>query len=350
MTVSSTPLAIETRGLTRHYGKLAAVQDLNLAIPQGSLFGLIGPNGAGKTTTLRMLAGLLQPTSGEIIVNGRPIAQNLNELRRQIGYMPDFFGVYEDLLVWEYLDFFARCYHLQANRRKQVIDELLELVDLTEKRDAYVHTLSRGMRQRLCLAHAMVHDPQVLLLDEPASGLDPRARVEMRELLRELGAMGKTVVLSSHILAELAELCDSIGIIERGRLVVSGRLDDIRHQLQGGRKLRIRILSDRAEAETLLRGQRGVGQITLDGNESAHGEAAPGEAAPGEAAAEAAEPSADEAQTPVTELDVEFTGDENAVADLLETLIAAKIRVAGFSETHTGLEEVFLRLTKGEVA
>ncbi len=201
-------LAIETRGLTRLYGKLAAVQDLNLSVPQGSLFGLIGPNGAGKTTTLRMLAGLLQPSSGEIIINGKPINQNLYELRTQIGYMPDFFGVYEDLVVWEYLDFFARCYNLPSNRRKQVIDELLELVDLSEKREAYVHTLSRGMRQRLCLAHALVHDPQVLLLDEPASGLDPRARVEMRELLRELGAMGKTVVLSSHILSELAELCE----------------------------------------------------------------------------------------------------------------------------------------------
>ena len=228
--------AIETHNLTRKYGKLTAVEDLNLSISPGSLYGLIGPNGAGKTTTLRMLAGMLEPTSGEIIINGRPINQNLTELRRQIGFMPDFFGVYDDLVVWEYLDFFARCYEIPAKRRSQVIDELLDLVDLSEKRDAFVHTLSRGMRQRLCLAHAMVHDPQVLLLDEPASGLDPRARVEMRELLRELGAMGKTVVLSSHILSELAELCDSIGIIERGRLVTSGRLDEIRYRLQEGRK------------------------------------------------------------------------------------------------------------------
>jgi ABC-2 type transport system ATP-binding protein len=254
-------IAIETRDLARYYGKLAAVQDLNLVIPKGSLYGLIGPNGAGKTTTLRMLAGLLEPTSGEILINGQPVTQNLSELRRQIGYMPDFFGVYEDLVVWEYLDFFARCYDLPARRRAQVIDELLELVDLTEKREAYVHTLSRGMRQRLCLAHAMVHDPQVLLLDEPASGLDPRARVEMRELLRELGAMGKTVILSSHILSELAELCDSIGIIERGHLVASGRLDSIRAQLESGRKLRIRVLSELAQAEALLRAYPGVGDV-----------------------------------------------------------------------------------------
>ncbi len=323
-------LAIETRALTRSYGKLVAVQGLDLSIPRGSLFGLIGPNGAGKTTTLRMLAGLLEPTSGEIVVNGQPINQNLNELRRQIGYMPDFFGVYEDLVVWEYLDFFARCYNLQPKRRRQVIDELLELVDLSEKRDAFVHTLSRGMRQRLCLAHAMVHDPQVLLLDEPASGLDPRARVEMRELLRELGAMGKTVVLSSHILAELAELCDSIGIIERGKLVVSGRLDEIRHQMQGGRKLRIRLLSDIAQAKELLGSQasvRNIEPVPVNGN-GTNGSS----------------------EHLYSEIELDFTGDENAVADLLETLIANKVRIASFNEIHTGLEEVFLRLTKGEVA
>jgi ABC-2 type transport system ATP-binding protein len=330
-------LAIETRNLTRLYGKLAAVQDLNLSIPQGSLFGLIGPNGAGKTTTLRMLAGLLEPSSGQIIINGQPINQNLNELRRQIGYMPDFFGVYEDLVVWEYLDFFARCYNLPPRRRTQVIDELLDLVDLTEKRDAYVHTLSRGMRQRLCLAHAMVHDPQVLLLDEPASGLDPRARVEMRELLRELGAMGKTVVLSSHILSELAELCDSIGIIERGKLVVYGRLDDIRSRLQGGRKLRIRILSEVERAEALLLNHPGVGEIY-------HANSANGI----NGALIAGEPIEDTVTG--NELEVAFVGDEEAVADLLQTLVAEKVRVTAFSETHTGLEEVFLRLTKGEVA
>ena len=210
-------LAIETRSLTRRFGKLTAVDNLDLQVPTGSLFGLIGPNGAGKTTTLRMLAGLLQPTAGEILINGQVANHDWRELQRQIGYMPDFFGVYEDMLVWEYLDFYARCYDVPSVRRRQVTDELLELVDLATKRDAYVHTLSRGMQQRLCLAHALVHDPRVLLLDEPASGLDPRARVEMRELLRELGAMGKTVIVSSHILMELAELCNSVGIIEQAK-------------------------------------------------------------------------------------------------------------------------------------
>ncbi len=200
--------AIETIDLTRKFGKLTAVDALNLQVPAGSLFGLIGPNGAGKTTTLRMLAGLLDPSSGKIQINGSTTNGSWQDIRRHIGYMPDFFGVYEDMLVWEYLDFFARCYDLPASRRLQIAEELLDLVDLSDKRDAYVQSLSRGMRQRLCLAHTLVHDPDVLLLDEPASGLDPRARVEMRELLRELGAMGKTIIVSSHILAELAELCE----------------------------------------------------------------------------------------------------------------------------------------------
>ncbi len=309
-------IAIETRGLTRRFGNISAVQDLNLRVEEGSLFGLIGPNGAGKTTTLRMLAGLLEPSAGEILIGGQPVGKDWRDLRRKIGWMPDFFGVYDDLLVWEYLDFFARCYDLPGPRRSQVVDELLELVDLSPKKDAYVHTLSRGMKQRLCLAHALVHDPQVLLLDEPASGLDPRARVEMRELLRELGAMGKTVVLSSHILSELAELCDSVGIIEKGRLVASGPLETISRQIRSTHTLRIKILSDMAEAEAALRLQPGVGEIhPVNGH-----------------------------------LEVEFTGDESAAADLLEALLAARVRVAGFSEVTTDLEDVFLRLTKGEVA
>ncbi len=315
--------AIQTRNLTRYYGKVPAVQDLNLAVPKGALFGLIGPNGAGKTTTLRMLAGLLEPSSGEILINDEPTNGDWQQLRWQIGYMPDFFGVYDDLVVWEYLDFFARCYNLPAARRKQVVDELLELVDLQDKRDSYVQTLSRGMRQRLCLAHALVHDPSVLLLDEPASGLDPRARVEMRELLRELGAMGKTVILSSHILSELAELCDSIGIIDKGRLVTSGRLDDIRAHAQRGRRLNVRVLSGVEEAENALRNYPGVGEILR---------------------AEMPE------SQPAQELEVDFEGDEEAVAGLLESLVLNKVRVAGFSEDHTGLEELFLQLTKGEVA
>jgi ABC-2 type transport system ATP-binding protein len=309
--------AIETRHLSRRFGKLMAVEDLNLQIPAGALYGLIGPNGAGKTTTIRMLAGLLEPTSGEILVNGLVTNHDWRDLRRQIGYMPDFFGVYEDMLVWEYLDFFARCYGLPETRRRQVIGELLELVDLVEKRDAYVQNLSRGMRQRLCLAHALVHDPQVLLLDEPASGLDPRARVEMRELLRELGAMGKSVLISSHILTELAEFCDYVGIIEKGRLVASGPISEVRLQAAHGHPLRIKVLSDPAEAQAVLRDQPGVGRIL--------------EVEPGT-------------------LEVEFVGDEEAAASLLGTLITRQVRVASFQEQTSDLEDIFMKLTKGEVA
>jgi len=308
--------AIETRALTRRYGKVTAVDHLELRIPNGALFGLIGPNGAGKTTTLRMLAGLLEPTEGEIVLNGEVANHDWRDLRRQIGYMPDFFGVYEDMLVWEYLDFFARCYEIGRQRREQITGELLELVELSEKRDAYVQTLSRGMRQRLCLAHALVHDPQVLLLDEPASGLDPRARVEMRELLRELGAMGKTIVVSSHILSELAELCDSVGIIEKGRLIASGSLEEIRRQVRQDRTLQIRLLSDLGEAEQVTRNQRGVRDVyVVNGT-----------------------------------LEVRFVGDDEAAAALLEVLVHRGVRIVSFSEVMSDLEEAFLKLTKGEVA
>jgi ABC-2 type transport system ATP-binding protein len=319
-------IAIETRQLTRRFGKVTAVSGLDLQVPSGALFGLIGPNGAGKTTTLRMLAGLLEPTSGEIAIAGQVTNHNWRALRTQIGYMPDFFGVYEDMLVWEYLDFFGRCYGLPAARRLQVTDELLELVDLAEKRDAYVQTLSRGMRQRLCLAHALVHDPQVLLLDEPASGLDPRARVEMRELLRELGAMGKTIIVSSHILSELAELCDSVGIIERGRLVASGPLAEIARQAQRGYRLRLQLLSDPEEAQAILHDQPGTGKIH-EINENG-------------LAAAGASPT----------LEIEFQGDQEARADLLAALVAQGVKVISFSEVTSDLEEIFLRLTKGEVA
>lgn len=314
-------IAIETRHLTRNYGKVTAVQDLNLKIPQGSLVALIGPNGAGKSTTLRMLAGLLSPSKGEILLDGQ-LANNNPELRRKIGYMPDFFGVYEDLLVWEYLDFFARCYGLPAMRRQQVVEELLDLVDLGDKRNTFVQELSLGMRQRLCLAHALIHEPQVLLLDEPASGLDPRARVEMRELLRELGAMGKTILLSSHILSELAELCDSLVIIEKGYLVASGRLDSIQNQMQSDRKLHIRILDEGRGALEVIKDCQGVNDIQPS-NGSKDG----------------------------TQLfEVSFSGDKQRTADLLKNLVEHDIRVIGFEETATGLEELFMQLTRGEVS
>jgi ABC-2 type transport system ATP-binding protein len=316
MNTPAAPLAIETRRLTRRFGSLTAVDQLDLQVPGGVLYGLIGPNGAGKTTTLRMLAGLLEPSGGEILLNGQVVNHDWRALHHQIGYMPDFFGVYEDMLVWEYLDFFGRCYDLPAERRSRLIGELLELVDLSDKRNAYVQSLSRGMRQRLCLAHALVQDPQVLLLDEPASGLDPRARVEMRELLRELGAMGKTILVSSHILTELAELCDMIGIIEKGRLVASGTLEEVTRRVRHGRLLRIRLLSDPGQAAAGLNGQPGVAQVTIaqDG------------------------------------LEVDFHGEPEQAASLLERLIAGGARVVAFGEVASDLEEIFLQLTQAEAA
>ena len=308
--------AIEIKGLSRYFGRTAAVSNLNLVIPAGSLFGLIGPNGAGKTTTIRMLAGLLEPSEGEIFINGESAVMDWRNTSRKIGYMPDFFGVYEDMLVWEYLDFFGRCYDLQADHRNRMVDELLDLVDLSSKRDTYVETLSRGMRQRLCLAHTLVNDPQILLLDEPASGLDPRARIEMRELLKELGAMGKTIILSSHILHELAELCDSVGIIEKGTLVISGSLNEIKQKALQQRTLKISLLDNMEAAQEFLESYPGVREMYVNNHY----------------------------------LEFPFIGSDADKAKLLRSMIANGMEVTSFSETTSDLEQVFLRLTKGEVA
>ena len=213
---------VHATGLVKRYDRTLAVAGLDLDVAQGEIFGLVGPNGAGKTTTLRILATLLVPDQGNAEIAGASVRGNPNDVRRVLGFMPDSFGVYDDMKVWEYLDFFARCYGIPAERRRRIIADLLELVDLGPKRDSYVQALSRGMQQRLCLAHTLVHDPLVLLLDEPASGLDPRARVELRELLRELRSLGKTILVCSHILPELEELCTSVAIIDRGQVLAQG--------------------------------------------------------------------------------------------------------------------------------
>src|SRR6476619_232957 len=226
---------IETRDLTKKYGELFAIKSINLNLNRGDLFGFIGPNGAGKTTTMRILATLLNPTWGEAYVGGHSIYTRPKEIRRMIGYMPDFFGVYDDMKVIEYLEFFAAAYRIRGPQRRKVCEEVLELVELGYKREALVTSLSRGMNQRLGLARVLLHDPQVLLLDEPASGLDPRARVEFREIIKELRKMGKTVLISSHILPELADMCTKVGIIEKGRLVASGSVEDVIARAQGER-------------------------------------------------------------------------------------------------------------------
>ncbi len=314
--------AIETVNLTRRYGRMVALENLSLSVAQGSIYGFIGPNGAGKTTTLRLLAGLLEPSGGEIRLMGQKLTAG--GAQRLVGYMPDFFGVYDDLRVWEYLDFFARCYGLDGGTRKRTVDELLALVDLSHKRNAFVQSLSRGMQQRLCLAHALVHNPPVLLLDEPASGLDPRARVELRELLRTLRDMGKTVLLSSHILSELAEVCTEIGIIESGKMVVSGPVETVHAQLQSGSKLRIRVLRELERAEQLLEALRA-------------GEGPEGLLRPRLVRADPVDPRA---------LIVEAESlDEESQTSLLAYLVGQGVAVSEFRVQAENLEELFLRLT-----
>ncbi|HEY77139.1 MAG TPA: ABC transporter ATP-binding protein [Thermoflexia bacterium] len=310
---------IETRGLTKRYGQRLAVADLDLVVEEGSVFGFVGPNGAGKTTTMRILATLLKPTAGEAWVAGHSVTKDRRAVRRAIGYMPDFFGVYGEMRVWEYLDFFAACYEIPSAVRPRLVNDLLELVDLAHRREDYVDSLSRGMKQRLCLARALVHDPQVLILDEPASGLDPRARVEIRELIRELQAMGKTVFVSSHILSEIEEVCTHIGIIEAGRLVISGPLEEVRRRLRPHRLVRVGLADGRAEAaRAWLAGQEGVAEVSLPEGDG--------------------------------DLRVAFSGDDAALAALLAAMTAAGFAVIRFYEEEEGLEEVFLHLTKGIVS
>jgi len=306
---------LQTRGLTRRYGRTTAVAGVDLDVAQGEIFGLVGPNGAGKTTTLRMLATLLVPSDGDARILGHSVRREPDEVRRLIGYMPDTFGVYDDMRVWEYLDFFARCYGIPSARRKRLIADLLELVDLAHKRDDYVEALSRGMQQRLCLAHALVHEPPLLLLDEPASGLDPRARVELRELLRELRAMGKTIVISSHILPELEELCTSVAIIDHGRLLASGRVDEIQGRFRRGTVARASVLGD---AEALAAAARWFGE----------------------------QPEASGVEIlPDGRLELGLRGDDDAAAALLARAIRAGVRVAAFAPAASDLEELFLQVT-----
>jgi ABC-2 type transport system ATP-binding protein len=306
---------VQTHGLVKRYDRTLAIAGLDLAVEPGEIFGLVGPNGAGKTTTLRILATILSPSAGSAEIDGWSVTGNPDQVRRVLGFMPDVFGVYDDMKVWEYLDFFARCYGLPAATRRRIIADLLELVDLGDRRDDYVQTLSRGMEQRLCLAHALVHDPKVLLLDEPASGLDPRARVELRELLRELRALGKTILISSHILPELEELCTSVAIVDRGQVLAQGRVTDIERRLRFGAVLRVRLL---LEGEAL-------------------------EAARDRFAADADVASASILDDGTIELG--FRGDDEASARLLAASVSAGLPIVSFARAASDLEELFLQVT-----
>jgi ABC-2 type transport system ATP-binding protein len=312
---------IEIEGLTKKYKNLIALNSLDLSVEEGAVVGFIGPNGAGKTTTMRILTTLLQPTSGSARVAGYSVTKNPNDVRRVIGYMPDFFGVYDDMKVWEYLDFFAACYDVPESTRKGLIDDLLALVDLNHKKEDFVDSLSRGMKQRLCLARTLAHDPQILILDEPASGLDPRARIEMRELLRELKNMGKTIFFSSHILSEVADICNSIAILEAGNLITYGDMEEMKRQLRPHRIIQMRIMGDLTPAQAYLLQVPPVKGIFT----------------------------AADLEIPPDALRVEFDGDDEQMSELLFGLVNKGIRLTTFSEETGDLEDVFLQVTKGLV-
>ncbi|MBZ0300795.1 MAG: ABC transporter ATP-binding protein [Anaerolineae bacterium] len=315
-------LIIETRDLVKRYGKFTAVNELSLEVPAGSIYGFVGPNGAGKTTTMRMLTTLTRPTAGQAWVAGHSVTEEPRAVRRAIGYMPDEFGVYDDMRVWEYLDFFAACYDIPENERKRLIDDLLELVDLTHRREDMVDKLSRGMKQRLSLARTLAHDPLVLILDEPASGLDPRARVEIRELLVELAKMGKTIFFSSHILADVAEICTHIGIVEAGEMVIQGSMDDMRAQLTPHREIIVTV-RDQETAErvkSLVALMADVLDVLI------------------------LEPKAGRSR-----VQINFAGDDDGVAAINQKLSAEGILVMGFTEETKDLESMFMRVTKGIV-
>jgi ABC-2 type transport system ATP-binding protein len=308
---------ISVEGLHKRYGGRVALQEVDFSVPMGEIFGFVGPNGAGKTTTIRILATLTAADGGAATIGGIPVGEDPHGVRELIGYMPDFFGVYDRLTAEEYLEFYAACHGVPRRRRRKVASELLELVDLGDRVGDQVDTLSRGMKQRLCLARALVHDPQVLLLDEPASGLDPRARVEMRELIRELRRMGKTILVSSHILPELEELCTWIGFIDEGRMVAAGPMSEVRNQVISGRRLRIELVDDAADAllaaDKAIRGRPGVVGVEF----------------------------ADSGLQIVVE-------DSFADQDLLSDLVRRGIAVRSFTQVSGDLAEAFLRLTGPE--
>ncbi len=253
--------------LTKNYGAFTAVNHLSLHIPEGDLFGFVGPNGAGKTTTIRIVCGLLKASAGKVQIGDTAVEAGRRNMKRLIGYVPDFFGVYDNLKVHEYMDFYGSMYGMGRRDIAKLTDDLLELVNLSDKKEFYVDTLSRGMKQRLCVARALLHNPRLLILDEPSSGLDPGARIEMKELLKNLHSMGKTIVISSHILSELSEMCTSIGIMNRGQLVAAGRIEDIMRQLSGGKRIHIRISSDMEPAVRFLKEQANVTVDSVRENE-----------------------------------------------------------------------------------
>lgn len=304
---------LKITNLVKRYGKFTAVDNLSMEISEGQIFGFVGANGAGKTTTMRIVAGLLQPTAGEILVDGEDILSSSRKVKKKIGYMPDFFGVYDNLKVDEYMNFYSGIYGIPYRDRKGITDQLLELVDLSHKRDFYVDSLSRGMKQRLCLARSLIHDPKLLILDEPASGLDPRARVEMKNILRELKNMGKTILISSHILSELAEMCTVIGIIDKGRMSAYGSVEEIIEKLTRTGRLKIKVRDKLVQAVKLLQEQPSIGEIAVNGDS----------------------------------VEAETGADEQTLSEILRRLVTQDIPVVSFTRASGSLESVFMQLTEG---
>jgi ABC-2 type transport system ATP-binding protein len=312
---------IETVNLTKKYGDFVALDNLNLTIEEGTCFGFIGPNGAGKTTTIKILATVLKPTWGEARIDGKVVGYQNHLIRPLIGYVPDFMGAYQDMTVTEYLEFFAACYAVPASRREKTISEVLALTDLTHKTESEVNGLSRGMQQRLAVARVLIHDPKVLLMDEPSSGLDPRARIEMRELLKELRRIGKTILISSHILYELADLCNAVGVIEQGKLVFAGPVAELMQRAKVGKVVQIQVEARPEEAAQLLRGVRGVARVEIALEEG------------GQRIDVILEPNA-----------------EIAASELAARLLAQGFRLARLQPEQISLETAFMRLTKGLVS
>jgi ABC-2 type transport system ATP-binding protein len=305
---------LEIKDLRKKFGKFHALNGLDLHIPQGSLYGFVGPNGAGKTTTMKIMTGLLCADSGKVMIGGVDVSGGLNELKLKIGYVPDFFGVYDNLKVHEYMEFFASCYGIGGLKGRTRYMTLLEQVGLEDKVNFYVDSLSRGMKQRLCLARALIHDPLLLVLDEPASGLDPRTRFELKEILKELKEQGKTIFISSHVLSELSELCTDIGIIDQGKMILSGSMEEILRRVNASNPLVISVLGNKEKALTILKSQPCVQTIAVKDED----------------------------------IRVNFIGDEQDEALLLQQLVDAEVLVYGFDREQGSLESLFMQITDHE--
>lgn len=304
---------LEIKDLVKQYGDFTAVDHLDLTVAEGEVFGFVGPNGAGKTTTMRIMAGLLGATSGSVHIDGIDVIHNPLLLREKIGYMPDFFGVYDNLKVSEYMDFYAGAYQIPYREREAIINPLLDLVNLADKKDEYVDVLSRGMKQRLCLARSLVHDPKLLILDEPASGLDPRARVEMKEALKQLQTLGKTILISSHILPELAQMCTQVGIMDSGKLLVQGSVNDIMARLSQKRVVSVKTTGDLGKIVYVLQENPLVRSIVQHQGD----------------------------------LEFDFEGTDEDLAEILRGLVMKGIPITQFKEKEGDLEDVFMEVTGG---